>query len=253
MARHSDGRPGQYKIAAEIRAQILSGDLPPGAKLGTTAELMAHYSVANNTIQRALGVLKDEGYLVGEKGKGVFVAATQRRTIVASSSIAPGPIEEPYWWTRSAAAEGKSGTTDLLEVGYVVPPADVRERLRLDQTGVALLRKRVLRLDGEPVELCRSYYPRELAEGTALENNGLIRGGSPRLLADMGYPSLFSDDDIAVRPPTTEEVLLLELPQEVHILRTLRVVYSDEQRPIEVTEMIKGGHLYTLRYRIPLA
>lgn len=32
------------------------------------------------------------------------------------------------------------------------------------------------------------------------------------------------------------------------VLRTLRVVHSDDDRPVEVTVMVKAGHLYELQY-----
>jgi GntR family transcriptional regulator len=35
----------------------------------------------------------------------------------------------------------------------------------------------------------------------------------------------------------------------VPILRTFRVVYADDRRPIEATVMVKAGHLYELQYR----
>lgn len=40
----------------------------------------------------------------------------------------------------------------------------------------------------------------------------------------------------------------MNLPSDLPVLRTLRVVYSDEQRPIEATVMVKAGHLYELQY-----
>lgn len=40
----------------------------------------------------------------------------------------------------------------------------------------------------------------------------------------------------------------MNLPSDLPVLRTLRVVYSDDQRPVEVTVMVKAGHLYELQY-----
>ncbi len=50
--------------------------------------------------------------------------------------------------------------------------------------------------------------------------------------------------------PTPEEVTLLELP-DVPVMRQFRVIYSDDQRPVEASVMIKGSHLYELLYRQP--
>ncbi|MFF7753705.1 hypothetical protein ACFZCP_31750 [Streptomyces sp. NPDC007971] len=40
----------------------------------------------------------------------------------------------------------------------------------------------------------------------------------------------------------------LSLPSDPPVLRTLRVVYSDDDRPVEATVMVKAGHLYELQY-----
>ncbi|EHK88712.1 GntR family transcriptional regulator [Saccharomonospora azurea SZMC 14600] len=33
------------------------------------------------------------------------------------------------------------------------------------------------------------------------------------------------------------------------MIRQLRVIYSDNERPVEASVLIKGGHLYELLYR----
>lgn len=55
-------------------------------------------------------------------------------------------------------------------------------------------------------------------------------------------------DRVSARVPTQEQYQALNLPSGLPVLRTLRVVYSDEQRPIEATVMVKAGHLYELQY-----
>jgi GntR family transcriptional regulator len=40
----------------------------------------------------------------------------------------------------------------------------------------------------------------------------------------------------------------LKLPGDLPVLRTLRVVYSDDDRPVEATVMVKAGHLYEVQY-----
>ena len=116
------------------------------------------------------------------------------------------------------------------------------------ESGAALLRRQVLILDEEPVELVASYYPLEIARGTAMMERRKIKGGTPTLLADLGYPPRLSVDRVSARVPTQEQFTVLELPSNLPVLRTLRVVYSDDDRPIEASIMVKAGHLYELRY-----
>ncbi|HCU50065.1 MAG TPA: hypothetical protein DGG94_09740, partial [Micromonosporaceae bacterium] len=85
MAKHTDGRPRHQQIAAAIRARILSGEMPAGTQLPSTQHLVARYTASNATIQRALTVLKDEGFISSHVGKGVYVRSKQPLVVEASS------------------------------------------------------------------------------------------------------------------------------------------------------------------------
>lgn len=70
------GGPYYAQIAADIRAQIEQGVLKPGDRLPSIAQLRERYGVSASVIQWATVMLKAEGLVVGQPGKGVFV--TQR-------------------------------------------------------------------------------------------------------------------------------------------------------------------------------
>lgn len=233
MAKKTDGRPRHQQIAAELRAAILRSDYPVGSKLPSTRELRDQFEVSTRTVQDALQILKDEGTVQGERGQGVFVRTRQPHVVDVAAYFEPSPDSYTY---------------DLLDVAEVQPPADVAEALGLSAEEVAVLRKRMTLFKGDPVELNWSYYPVEIVRGTPLERRPKIRGGAPRVLAEAGYPQRTFVDRISVRPPTTEEVIALELPDTVSVICQMRIIYSDDKRPVEVTVMAKAGHLYELRY-----
>ncbi|MBL1114665.1 GntR family transcriptional regulator [Streptomyces sp. 110] len=244
-----DQRSLHERIAADLRDEIMSGDLPPGAKLPSTAQLKERFTASNATVQKALQLLKDEGLAVGRAGAAVTVREHRQRTMRPASYMAPAAPGEPYRWISEAAAGHQArGSSQLLDVTEIRPPADVAEALRLPEDGMALLRAQVLLLDDEPVELVKSYYPLELARGTAMMDRRKIKGGTPALLAELGYPPRLSVDKVSARVPTQEQYTVLGLPGNLPVLRTLRVVYSDGERPIEATVMTKAGHLYELQY-----
>lgn len=162
--------------------------------------------------------------------------------------MAPAGSGEPYRWLTETATGGSRAHSTLLEVVECEPPADVAEALRLPEAGTALLRRQLLMVDDEPVELVASYYPLEIARGTAMAERRKIPGGTPTLLAEMGYPPRLSVDRVSARVPTQDQYQALRLPGGLPVLRTLRVVYSDDERPIEATVMVKAGHLYELQY-----
>ena len=61
------------RLADHIRAQIASGELAPGAKLPSTAELSREHEVSTIVVRQAVLVLKTEGMVEGVQGVGVFV------------------------------------------------------------------------------------------------------------------------------------------------------------------------------------
>ncbi|MGW4779350.1 GntR family transcriptional regulator [Streptomyces filamentosus] len=254
MAREiKDPRSPHQKIAAELRRRITRGDLPPGSKLGSTAELMEQYGgVANTTVQKALQMLKAEGLLEGLPGKGVYVRQHAQECVEPVAYMRPARPGEPYPWVSEAAKRQQVGRSRLLDVEVVVPPVEVAEALRLGDGERAVLRKQLLFLDEEPTELARSYYPLGLVEGTAVLERKLIRGGTPALLDSMGLPPREFVDELSSEIPTEEEVVVLELPKDMPVLVAFRVVYSDGGRPIEATLMTKAAHRYRMRYRLPV-
>lgn len=243
-----DHRSLHERIAADLRDEIMTGDLGPGAKLPSTVQLKARFDASNATVQKALQLLKDEGLVIGRAGAAVTVREHRQRTMRPASYMAPAEPGAPYRWLTEAAKHGAPARSRLLDVGEAVPPADVCAALNLPEGGPALMRRQVLLLGDEPAELVTSYYPVEIARGTAMMERRKIKGGTPTLLAELGYRPRLSVDRISARVPTQEQYTALQLPTDLPVLRTLRVVYSDHDRPIEATVMVKAGHLYELQY-----
>ncbi|GAA4824026.1 GntR family transcriptional regulator [Streptomyces ziwulingensis] len=249
---HKDERPLAERIAAEIRKLIMAGDWEPGKKVPTNEALRTQHKTSNVTIQRALQILKDEKYLEGRTGVGVFVRSERAQTITPGHYLAPAEEGQPYRWLSEATKRQQTGKYRILEVAEVVPPAEVSRALRLSEGDTAILRSRIGFLDGQPAELVHSYYPIDLAQGTRLADRRLIPGGSPALLQQMGYPTRSQDDVVAARPATTEEYEALEIPRDVPVIEVFRIVYSDNEKPIEVTLLTKPAHRFKMGYRIEL-
>jgi putative hydrolases of HD superfamily len=73
-----DQRSAYVKIAASIRAAILSGELGPGTVLPTGDQLGEFFKVSRPTIVDAIKVLRDEGFVVSRPGGRVYVQGQAR-------------------------------------------------------------------------------------------------------------------------------------------------------------------------------
>ncbi|GGS73351.1 hypothetical protein GCM10010156_35260 [Planobispora rosea] len=80
------GRPGYLQIADDLREQIRGGSLAPGAPLPSTAQLAEQYDASLSVVKMAVGLLRNEGLVVGQQGKGVFVRE--------DAAPAPPPADE---------------------------------------------------------------------------------------------------------------------------------------------------------------
>lgn len=226
-----DARPQVEKIAATLRAQIMAGLLPAGHQLTSIPRLASDLGVSTTTIQSAFRTLKDEGLLASRAGAGVYVRESNPFTVRAAAYFNPAD---------------RGVTYKILDVVEELAPADVAAALGEDRV---VCRCRLMLRGETPVELSRSYYPASWATGTALAGRGKIRGGAPAVLNELGHPEREWTDRISTRAPTTEEAEILEIPQGVPVLRQFRTVYTDGERPVEVSVLVKPGHLYELEYR----
>lgn len=69
------GVPLTFEVIAEtLRERIRSGGLRPGDALPTQAVLMREFGAASLTVQKAMALLKQDGWALSRPGKGAFVA-----------------------------------------------------------------------------------------------------------------------------------------------------------------------------------
>ncbi|WP_030764814.1 GntR family transcriptional regulator [Streptomyces sp. NRRL F-2664] len=238
----------QDQIAAYLRDGILSGDFLPGEKLPSSRALTDKFGAAAQTIRNAVITLEKEGLAYSKQGLGVIVREHPQRTMEPAKYKTPPTGDGKYQWIAEAEKRGSAGKSELREVEEVVPPAAIRAALGLDEGERALLRRQVLFLDDEPCELVELYVPLDLAAGTPIAEHRKIRGGVGRVLAEAGFAPIRCVDKVAARWPTPEQAQALRMPTKLPVLRTFRVTYSTNDRPIQAEIMAKAGHLYELQY-----
>jgi GntR family transcriptional regulator len=81
----SEGFPPYGQVAGEIRRAIADGEAKPGERLPPARDNAAVLGVNANTVFRALRLLRDEGLLEFQRGRGVTVtgAATERGAVLS--------------------------------------------------------------------------------------------------------------------------------------------------------------------------
>ncbi|HZM54586.1 MAG: GntR family transcriptional regulator [Acidimicrobiales bacterium] len=70
------------QVAAEIRRAIAEGEAGPGERLPLAKDMAAVLGVNKNTVLRALHILRAEGLLDFQRGRGITVAGTPQQGVV---------------------------------------------------------------------------------------------------------------------------------------------------------------------------
>ncbi|MEV0613261.1 UTRA domain-containing protein [Nonomuraea sp. NPDC050404] len=162
--------------------------------------------------------------------------------------IRPRREGEPDAWTEEAAQRGHVGTNELREVSEIPAPADIARDLNIESDGRVVVRRRMVLLDGAPIELADSYYPAFIARGTPLAHSSKIRGGAVRLLAELGYNAHKVQETVSARPNTAIERNLLHLDANDWVLMLRRVTFDNVGTPFECTVMTMIASGRELRY-----
>jgi DNA-binding transcriptional regulator YhcF (GntR family) len=70
-----DSRPPYLQVAELLRKRVATRQYGIGERLPTTRELADEFGVAPNTVLNAIRVLRDEGLVSSQQGRGTFVRA----------------------------------------------------------------------------------------------------------------------------------------------------------------------------------
>ena len=247
-----DGRSPSRQIADHLRSAIDRGDLLPGDRLPSEAELTRHYSVARMTARQAIQELRSEGRVVAEHGRGVFVRMPAPVRRLASDRFARKHREAGQAaFLAEAEKAGVHPAVDQIEIDRSAPPADVRERLRLAEDDQVAVRSRRYLADDRPIEVATSFLPLPFAEGTAIMEADTGPGGIYARLEDAGHVLDHFVEEVTARMPTADERRRLELADGVPVLVVVRTAYDTAGVPVEVCDTIKAAPAYVLEYEIP--
>ncbi len=162
--------------------------------------------------------------------------------------LSPRLEGQPDAWSDEAAQAGRIGTQQIREVATAVPPADVAAVLALPAGALAVVRRRTMLLDGEPVEMTDSWYPAEIAAGTALAEPGRIKGGAVTLLGSLGYTVHEAREDIVFRAAAADEAADLGVHVGTPVIVLSRTCLTAAGVPFEASIMVMVAEGRRLRY-----
>jgi len=214
--------PRWEQIAAALRADIASGQFPPGSRLPNEGQLAERFGVNRHTLRQAVQALAREGFVSVRQGSGTWVRelvldyALQRRTRLS----------------ENLAEAGERAERELLAHQSGVPAGPWAQALKIAANSrIELLHTRS-RVRGRPISLCTAAYPSARFRGiaAAFEQERSITAAL-RHFGVADYTRLRSS--ISARLPTPAEADALA---RAHTQPVLVVQYSNvdaQGQPIE--------------------
>jgi GntR family transcriptional regulator len=241
------------QIANHIRRSIHEGAYAAGARIPTEQELRDTYNVSRDTARKAIAVLVAEGLVETIHGSGTVVRERRPVVTVTSAYVTQADGGARAQWTSELHRQGLDGSQQIREVSTVSTSAEIAGMLGLEAGAPAVLRRRTMLLDDEPVQLADSYYPADLAEGTELAQPAKLTGGTIAALERLGVPPVRFHEEISARMPTQDERTLLRLAAGVPVLRHIRVSYAAGDRAVEYSEAVMSSDRNVLAFDLPAA
>lgn len=239
------------QVADRLREAIVAGEYPPGQALPSESVLAEQYGLNRTTINKAVQLLAAQGLVTVKHGRGAFVRIPWPVIHVSTSYVTQVGDQPRASWQSEAQRLGMRGTQKLTDVGEVAAADDVAGLLGVEPGSTVVVRRRVMLLDDEPVQLADSYYPLDLAQGTPIAEPRKLPGGTVAALERLGLELGDFEEHVSARAATPAERQALQLADGVPVLVLTRTTYTTDGRPVEVSRAVLAADRHQLNYRLP--
>ncbi|MFC7220859.1 GntR family transcriptional regulator [Streptomyces polyrhachis] len=242
-----DTKPVYQRIADELRGRIDSGDLRVGAQLPSRSELKRAYEASDQTVDRAVRVLKAAGYAQGQFGRGVFVAD---RTPLGTLLRTTGAVDSPF--ASQLSPPGTSLDWEATSVAVPAPRA-VARRLGIEAGDRVMCTRYEYMADRKPLQFATSWEPLAITEGTDVvfpERGPYARRGVRGRMAAIGVRVVRAAELVGSRTATSAEAETLGCSPGQCLTVLERTHYDEDNRPVETSDVVVRADRWQLEYVI---
>jgi DNA-binding GntR family transcriptional regulator len=243
--------PLYLRVAEELRGRIESGELPPGTRLPSVAEISKQYGGSNSIATGAYKVLVDDGLVVSRHGAGHYVRSTETPELLVRQHRRRSE-DSPF--AEGAARQGAVGT---WRHDSTTATADERVAARLGiQPGDAVMHTSYTYLaDEQPVQLAESWEPLAVTGQSlvALPEVGPYAGiGVAARMRVLGIDVDDPVERVRARMATRQEAQGLGMTPPGPVLAIERTYYDQATgRAVETADIVMRGDRWVSVYGQP--
>ena len=201
-----DALPLYLQIADELRRNIEEAVFNVGDQLPTELELSKRFGVHRHTLRRAVDVLRQEGIVDVERGRGTFV--------VAPIAL---PIGKRVRFNEALKAQSLRPTWQVLRVVNINADPKLAKRLEIDLGSAVILFERLYLIDDLPINISSSHFPGQRFPGL-MAHCETYRSISQMLIKEYDCEHLRRSTRISARVARPRDARLLKMPANSPIL-----------------------------------
>jgi GntR family transcriptional regulator len=236
--------PKYAQVIAELQRRIEAGEYPPGSLIPSEHQLSAEFGTARPTVVRALRVLRQEGWIETQQGKGSFVRGRPALAGVSSERRGKAALD------RDESRE----PGELVSVSTSAAPPRVAELLGVEPGTELVSRRRLIRQDdGEPSEILTWWMSLGVAEQTGLGRSEPVRGSVRSLLdRSAGLRIDHVVEQVTARRAEPDEAKLLGISRSAPVLALYVSAREASGRPVLALAVVMAGDLHELEDAYPI-
>lgn len=204
---HQEALPLYLQIASELRRNIQESVFKVGDRLPTEAELSERFGVNRHTLRRAMEVLRQEGIVGVERGRGTFVMA---------DPIAV-PIGKRVRFNEALKAQSLTPTWQVLRIIEINADAKLSKRLEIEVGAPVVLFERLSSIENIPISISSSHFPGQHFPGLAAHCE-TYRSISKMLQNEYGCDHIRRRTRLSARLAQSSDARLLKMPANGPIL-----------------------------------
>ena len=218
------------QVSADIRRRVADGAFGEGFP-GEIA-LTEQYDVSRHTIREALRVLRDEGLLRSERGRG---------TTIEQNSYSQN-LGTLYSLFRTIEDQGVTQRSEVRRLNTTTN-ASVAANLQLAANDELVVLERIRFADNEPLAVDTAWLPKDAA--APLLKADFTTGGLYDALASMcGVRPDAGHERVTAQTAPSHVAELLTLPSDVALLYIERTAYANDM-PVEWRETYIRGDRFS--------
>lgn len=239
-------QPKYEVIKQDIIKKINTGEFEPGKKIYSEGELKKIYDVSSTTVVRALQDLVLEGYLIRRQGEGTFVRRNLRHKKVYFDEMGPLISKE----SQKNSKEVTEKTVTKIHRGMVQKEISKKLGLKEDTNltqivQLAMMDELIWKIQIRYVadDMLTDDMMEQLESGGSLSEKYKTKQALKHLPMTQEIKFSLLMNEGAILNTIPEEVLLVNWPLNLPIVKFDKTYFDDHKKPIEFsTTLIHYEH-----------